>query len=203
MSKPIAEVKYRLGKAIDMKGKTQQELSDETGISKSSISQYIHGYSKPRPTNIVKLARALDVDPGWLTGFDVPMKKAEECLPIYEAAAGEGRIGDGSPCGEYRITIDQDHVLVEVKGDSMYPTLQDGDIVAVKPQKYVDSNSQIALVKINGDEATLKRVEMRDDGILLIGDNISVYQPHFFSAEQVSSLPVSIEGVVVTMIRHF
>lgn len=203
MSKPITDVRYRLKEAIDMKKVTQQELSNETGISKSSISQYIHGYSKPKPENIVKLSRALDVDPGWLTGFDVPMRNTAERLPFYEAAAGEGRIGDGSPSGEYRITIDQDHVLVEVKGDSMYPTLQDGDIVAVKPQKYVDSNSQIALVKINGDEATLKRVEMRDDGILLIGDNISVYQPHFFSAEQVNSLPVSIEGVVVTMIRHF
>lgn len=203
MSKPITDVRYRLKEAIDMKKVTQQELSNETGISKSSISQYIHGYSKPKPENIVKLSRALDVDPGWLTGFDVPMRNTAERLPFYEAAAGEGRIGDGSPSGEYRINIDQDHVLVEVKGDSMYPTLQDGDIVAVKPQKYVGSNSQIALVKINGDEATLKRVEMRDDGILLIGDNISVYQPHFFSAEQVNSLPVSIEGVVVTMIRHF
>lgn len=181
------------------KGLTQEALGEIIGVKKSAINKYETGrVVNIKRSNLQRLADALGVRPVDLLDDDsCPVR------PVYEAAAGEGRIGDGSPCGEYRITIDQDHVLVEVKGDSMYPTLQDGDVVAVKPQKYVDSNNQIALVKINGDEATLKRVEMRDDGILLIGDNISVYQPHFFSAEQVSSLPVSIEGVVVTMIRHF
>lgn len=181
------------------KGLTQEALGEIIGVKKSAINKYETGrVVNIKRSNLQRLADALGVRPVDLLDDD-----PSPVRPVYEAAAGEGRIGDGSPSGEYRINIDQDHVLVEVKGDSMYPTLQDGDIVAVKPQKYVDSNSQIALVKINGDEATLKRVEMRDDGILLIGDNISVYQPHFFSAEQVNSLPVSIEGVVVTMIRHF
>lgn len=181
------------------KGLTQEALGAIIGVKKSAINKYETGrVVNIKRSNLQRLADALGVRPVDLLDDD-----SSHVRPVYEAAAGEGRIGDGSPCGEYRITIDQDHVLVEVKGDSMYPTLQDGDVVAVKPQKYVDSNSQIALVKINGDEATLKRVEMRDDGMLLIGDNISVYQPHFFSAEQVNSLPVSIEGVVVTMIRHF
>lgn len=181
------------------KGLTQEALGAIIGVKKSAINKYETGrVVNIKRSNLQRLADALGVRPVDLLDDD-----SSPVRPVYEAAAGEGRIGDGSPCGEYRITIDQDHVLAEVKGDSMYPTLQDGDVVAVKPQKYVDSNSQIALVKINGDEATLKRVEMREDGMLLIGDNISVYQPHFFSAEQVSSLPVSIEGVVVTMIRHF
>lgn len=74
MKSNLADVRYRLRKAIDMKGITQKQLSDKTGISNSSISQYLHGHSRPRPSNVEKLARALDVDPGWLIGFDVTNK---------------------------------------------------------------------------------------------------------------------------------
>ena len=85
----------------------------------------------------------------------------------------------------------------------MEPTLQDGDVVVISAQNVIDYPRQIALVKVNGEESTLKRVEVRDNGIMLMGDNIDAYPPHFYTADQVEQLPVVIEGVLTKLIREF
>ena len=79
--------------------------------------------------------------------------------------------------------------------------IQDGDLVVVTAQNEVDRSRQIALVKVNGDEATLKRVEVNENGLTLVGDNTYVFPPHYYTAEQVKELPVRIEGVVTQLIR--
>lgn len=48
------------------------DLVDKSGVSKSSISQYLSGSHKPSDTKAKALAEALDVSPLWLMGFDVP-----------------------------------------------------------------------------------------------------------------------------------
>lgn len=123
--------------------------------------------------------------------------------PLYEAAAGEGRLNDGYPSENFKIQLEDEEFVVRVVGRSMEPTLQDGDIVIISAQNVIDYPRQIALVRVNGDEATLKRVEIQEKGLLLIGDNPSVYSPHFFTSEQVEQLPVMIEGVLTKLIREF
>ena len=132
----------------------------------------------------------------------IALKEISDISPTYEAAAGQGRIGDGTPSGEANIRLEDDQVLVTVKGRSMEPTLMDGDIVVVEATSIADSKDQIYLVKVNGEEHTLKHVEIKDNGLLLIGDNVSEYTPHFYTAEEVQQLPVTIEGVVVRLVRE-
>ena len=83
------------------------------------------------------------------------------------------------------------------------PTIKDGDIAIVSAQNFIDYPRQIALVRVNGEESALKRVEIQDGGLLLIGDNTSVYSPHFYTDKQVEQLPVVIEGVLARLIREF
>ncbi len=59
----------RIRSALNNKGWNAQRLSDETGISKSSISQYVNGYSAPSNINAGKIGNALGVSPAWLMGF--------------------------------------------------------------------------------------------------------------------------------------
>ena len=59
----------RIRAALNNKGWNAQRLSDETGISKSSISQYVNGYSAPSNINAGKIGNALGVSPAWLMGF--------------------------------------------------------------------------------------------------------------------------------------
>ena len=85
---------------------------------------------------------------------------------------------------------------------SMEPTIMDGDIVIVHRQSYV-KNGEIAIVLIDGEEATAKEVQESADGITLIGHNAAVYTPHFYSAQEVKHLTIQIIGRVIQSIRRF
>lgn len=66
----------------------------------------------------------------------------------------------------------KDCVVLGVRGDSMIPTLYDGDLVMVdrRPQPELSYANLYAIVDIDGD-VRVKRVEVIDDGLLLQSDN--------------------------------
>ena len=71
----------RLAKALAIRGMKQFELCEKTGIPKSAISQYLSGLFEPKQDRLYIIAQALNVDPVWLMGFDVPMEKEKENSP--------------------------------------------------------------------------------------------------------------------------
>lgn len=95
-----------------------------------------------------------------------------------------------------------DFFALRVKGSSMEPRIAEGDVVIVRQQPDVDSGS-LAVIMINGNEATLKKVTKHENGIMLTATNVSVYEPHFYSAEEVESLPVQVIGKVVELRAKF
>ncbi len=182
------------------KGLSQEALGELVGVKKAAINKYETGrVVNIKKSMLVKLADAFDVLPADLLD-DVEEK---QFTPLYEAAAGEGRLNDGYPSDEYKIQLEPEEFTVKVVGRSMEPTLQDGDVAVISAQSVIDYPRQIALVKVNGEESALKRVEIRDNGIMLIGDNIDAYPPHFYTVDQVEQLPVRIEGVLTKLIREF
>lgn len=83
----------RLRKAMDAKNIKQVELSEKTKIPKASINQYLSGYAEPKQDRIFILAQALDVDPVWLMGLDVPMKKKSQEDRVLEYAKRISALG--------------------------------------------------------------------------------------------------------------
>lgn len=67
----------RLRIALSNNNMRPQELADKTGVNKSSISQYINGSHKPSNISAGKIGEALNVEPLWLMGFDVPMERGK------------------------------------------------------------------------------------------------------------------------------
>ena len=65
----------RLKEAMSIRGITQSELCELTGIPKSAMSQYISGAFKPKQQRTFFIAKALNVSETWLLGYDVPMEK--------------------------------------------------------------------------------------------------------------------------------
>lgn len=61
----------RLKEALTDRNLSAQELADKSNVSKSSISQYVNGTSKPSNISAGKLATVLGVNPLWIMGFDV------------------------------------------------------------------------------------------------------------------------------------
>lgn len=75
MDKIIEDFKMRFNKALLSQAMKPVELSEKTGISKSTISHYMSGYTKPKSDKLYVLAKALDVNETWLMGYDVPMER--------------------------------------------------------------------------------------------------------------------------------
>ena len=65
----------RLREALNLCNMIPKELSVKSGVSEASISQYVNGSHAPSNISSGKMASVLCVDPMWLMGFDVPMKK--------------------------------------------------------------------------------------------------------------------------------
>lgn len=137
----------------------------------------------------------------------VPLNRSF-CVPVVgRVAAGKPIIAQEEIIGYEYIDDKNAHdgytyFGLRIVGKSMEPTIMDGDIVIVRRQSYVE-NGEIAIVLIDGDEATAKEVKESADGITLIGHNTAVYTPHFYSAQEVENLPIQIIGRVVQSIRKF
>lgn len=71
-------IKDRLNEALQKRKMTAAELAIKTGINKSSISRYLSGENIPRSLAIGKMAKALDVNPAWVLGYEVSMDNTVE-----------------------------------------------------------------------------------------------------------------------------
>ena len=80
----------RLKMALSIRSMTQAELCQRTKIPKSALSEYLKGLYDPKQDRLLILSEALNVDPVWLMGFDVPMEKEQKKFsPHDELTEGE------------------------------------------------------------------------------------------------------------------
>lgn len=82
---------------------------------------------------------------------------------------------------------------LRIKGDSMEPTLMDGDTVVVRWQEEA-RHGDIVVVRFEEDESTVKRFKLRPSGALLVPDNIK-YAPFPLAEGRIS-------GKVLSLIRR-
>ena len=94
-----------------------------------------------------------------------------------------------------------EYFALKIKGDSMSPTMDENDIVIVKKQNDI-SSGDIAIVCINGDEATCKKLIKHKDGISLVSLN-SKYEPMYYDKKAIIGKPIHIIGKVVELRRRF
>lgn len=186
------------------------ELSEKTGISKSTISRYLSGGYIAKQRNLLKLSLALHVEPKFL--FPDAAQELDANLKVYRIPI-VGKVVAGTPIDaienitDYiRVTnpaaADGSYYALHVTGASMEPEMREGDLVIVHKQDYFDSGD-ICIVLVNGNEATVKKVIKSDQGITLIGFNATVYPPHFYNARQVEELPVRVIGKVKQVRRSY
>lgn len=88
------------------------------------------------------------------------------------------------------------YFALRIKGDSMETRIKNGDRVIVRYQETVESG-QTAIVAINGNTATCKRVIWDDQGGMILMPNNPAYIPQHFTAEEIQKKPVRILGLVV------
>lgn len=79
----------------------------------------------------------------------------------------------------------------------MQPRMYENDVVIVRKQSDVD-NGDIAIVLVNGADATIKKILKTLKGITLQPLNFN-YSPVFYSKKDIERLPVTILGKVVEL----
>lgn len=97
------------------------------------------------------------------------------------------------------ITSDKQYFGLKIKGDSMTPDYQDGDVIILESVNDCESGDD-CVVMVNGNDGTFKRVFKNENGIILQPLN-PAYQPLIYSNKQIKSLPVRILGVVKELRR--
>lgn len=189
---------------------SQQKLANLIGVSRSTIAMWELGNSEPDNENLTKLANFFNVSVDYLLGQNgypsLPQSTGGTWVPVL------GRVAAGIPIEAIEDVEDYEEIspdmaktgeffALKIQGDSMEPRIKTGDVVIVRQQPDCDSGD-IAVVLVNGSDATVKRIKKRPEGIMLIPTN-TTYEPMFYSNEDIKKLPVRIIGKVVELRAKF
>jgi len=202
---------------------SMQEMADMCGFSKAYIGQLEKGINpstgKPISPTIQafdKIAQAVGLDLDvFLKELDgnqlitlLPDKTDKPSFPAKGIRIPVlGRVAAGIPIEAITDIEDWEEIpqsmaktgeyfALKIAGKSMEPRMMDGDVVIVRRQSDVDSGD-IAVVLVNGNDATVKQISKSDAGLTLIGWNPSVYTPKTYNRKECKELPVTILGKVV------
>lgn len=188
---------------LKIRNKTQLDLAKAIGVSNTTINNYVKGYNTPRMDKLDKICNYLRIERSDLLNTSTnEEKKTTSALKIPVL----GNVAAGIPITAVEDILDYEEVpsswqsqgeffALRIKGDSMQPRMESGDVVIVKQQSDANSGDTV-IALVNGDDATCKRLEKTDNGIMLVSNNAK-YPPMFFSEEDIVNKPVVILGKVV------
>ena len=176
-----------------------RSVATGAGLSEGSVRQYVAGKNEPTRPAIINLSRTLGVEIRWLSTGEGPMRmgavaaegpavdyggrRAEDeyvSLPRWKGAAEADP--QGAPwvhfrrewlAGELRATPDELHLLY-IEGDSMEPTLREGDAVLLRRGR--ELRDGVYALRL-GDAVLVKRLQFLADGLFRATSDNPAYQP--------------------------
>ncbi len=175
-------------------------------IERSMVSKWENGSQQPMIYTLTCIAKLFDIPLDFLTDDNPqPIKKGIK-IPVL------GSVPAGIPLEAVEDIIDYEEISAEmarageyfglrIRGNSMEPKISEGDVVIVRKQECVD-NGQIAVVMINGDDATVKKFYDTGAGVTLVGLN-PAFEPLTYTPDQVAQLPLRVIGRVVELRAKF
>lgn len=211
--KPIKTFQERLQEALQIRNMKPVELHEKTNISESLISKYLSGNAIARQRKIALISEALNVNPVWLMGYDVPMEDHEiesNVFPISDIPKKVpvvGRISAGLPilateniegyefAPSSQIKEGYTYFYLRVQGDSMNLKFNEGDIVLVQKQDDLENN-EIGVILVNGFDATVKKYRKENNLVILepmstnLENTVQIYNP--------KDTPIKIIGKVIS-----
>ncbi len=189
-------ISERIKKRRQELGMTLEEVAKIVGITRQTIQRYESGVISNIPSDKIELlAIALQTTPAFIMGWESNEIDFEKygLKPVEKKRFPMlGKIACGKPiyCNEEyesyveaSADINADFCLI-ARGDSMINArIFDGDVVFIREQPTVN-NGEIAAV-VHDDEATLKRVYIQSDRIILRAEN-PLYTDIVFEREEMN-----------------
>ncbi len=208
------EIERRMGPA----GLTQKGLAIKAGLNETAVRDIRTGKSKhPRHDTVQKLAAALGcsaadlLEPGRAVSVAAPGLDALIFVPTFDvaAAAGDGTLIDAaSETG--RLAFREDWIrsvttarpdqlaVITVRGDSMFPTLADGDTVLVDRTQKTVRRDGIYVIRFD-DFVLVKRLQIDPVRAKV---TISCDNRDYPPLEPVDSGSIDVEGRVIWLGRR-
>tara|TARA_R110000751_G_scaffold67202_2_gene137186 strand:- start:152 stop:874 length:723 start_codon:yes stop_codon:yes gene_type:complete len=204
------ELGIRISTAIDHAGGLRNAASS-IGVSEDSLAQWRDGKARPSFFGLQKLAVAAGISLDWLaSGIETFAEQTKQSrkdtdtvlVPHYDArlAAGDGALnGRSNIIGHVPFSRDFFHrklagitpdrlIILDVAGDSMEPTVSDGDQVLIDTKQKELTDGIMAFIL--GETAHIKRLRLFFDGLEVISDNRSLYPPQQVTREQMSNVKI-------------
>ena len=195
---------------------SQIDLAKILHIGNTTISQYESGTRVPSDTIKLAIAQYFGVSLDYLMGATDVKEKSPipsvtddvVCFPVLgDVAAGFEHVAltdwEGAtaefPRSALRGRPAEDYLVLRVCGDSMYPFYLDGDVVLILRADTLEHDGQVALVRYDGENATLKKAEQLADGLRLIPLN-PIYPPRTISGVDLEQC--SIIGIPRLLLRN-
>lgn len=181
-------------------GLSQAQLAAICGVHQTAVSQWEQGRTTPDTNSLRLLAEYFGVTMETVLGLEG--NKERHLVPVL------GYVRAGIPVEAVQEVLDYEeitpemagageHFALSIQGDSMAPRFLPGDVVIVRRQEDVDSGD-VAVVLVNGMDATVKKVIKNGNSIVLMPLN-NAYEPTAFTREEVAAVPVTIVGKVVEL----
>lgn len=200
-------------------GLTQTELGAKLGVQKNAVSKWECGRVDDIPSSKIKaMAQLFGVQPSFLIDDAIdslPSPTITEdtvTFPIVTSVAAhyDGVSIDESTTGE-KIEVpraylkgrkDEEFCAMRVRGDSMFPAFQDGDVVLVLRQSTMNHSGEIGVISYGDDEMTIKRINYVDgeDWLELVPLN-NLYPPRRIEGVDLESCRII--GIPRVLIREF
>lgn len=196
---------------VDNQFAEQRDFAVAIDIRPSVVSQWRMGRTKSYNKHLTRIAETLNTTTEYLlTGTGPKTKKAPASAGKWIPVLGD--VAAGVPIEAIVDIVDYEEIDaamaasgeffgLRIKGSSMEPRMQEGDVVIVRKQDDAETG-QIAVVTVNGDSATVKKIKKLPDGLQLIPTN-PAHDPLYYTAAEVESLPVRIIGRVVELRMKF
>ena len=169
---------------------SQADVAKQLGITQQAYANYERGVREADYNTLNKLAVIFNVSTDYLLGRDVFPTSVDEKNGVWVPVLGSVQAGVPSEAiqdiTDYEdisniTSCGQDYFALKIKGSSMEPRFLEGDVVIVKKQSDV-KDGEIAIVLVNGDEATCKKIKKTPQGVMLIPviENKSLYRKEAF-----------------------
>ena len=200
----------RLKTLRKQQGISQVALAGRLNISQQAVGKWETGRSAPDPGTLKTLADLFGVTVDFLLGRSERMPSmnlaqdglsGEVKIPILGTVkAGYGAYAFQEEQGYEVASVKkpEDYFYLIVRGESMEPRIFDGDLALVHQQPDVLSG-ELAVVLIDGEEGTLKKVIKKDGAVILQPFNPAC-QTQIFMGEDLARIQI-IGRVVETKAR--
>jgi len=158
----MKEIAERIKRRREEMQMSYQALAEKVNISKSTLQRYETGYIKNLPVDKFEdIAKALQVDPAYLMGWDEEkpisprMQKVISRIPVFSTpiSAGDGEwLSEGTEYewANFENVPNNTDFALKVKGDSMSPIYNDGDVVFVRQGTFIESGD-VGVFRLNGE----------------------------------------------------